>query len=96
MENEAQPTDANSIEVGNVFLKGASPGHVVMVVDVCVNEEGKVAFLLAQGYMPAQMFHVLKNETSEDGVWYYVDDISYPFSTPEYTFEEGSLKKLIY
>jgi hypothetical protein len=28
--------------------------------------------------------------------WYYEDEISYPFQTPEYTFEEGSLKRLKY
>lgn len=40
--------------VGDVFLKGGSPGHVVMVVDLCENEEGQKAFLPGQGYMPAQ------------------------------------------
>lgn len=49
------------------------------------------AFFLAQGYMPAQEFHVLKNENHEDDPWYYADEIQYPFRTPEYTFAEGEL-----
>jgi hypothetical protein len=96
MEKESTRINEADIQIGDVFLKGGSPGHVVMVVDVCVNSEGKKAFLLAQGFMPAQEFHVLKNEASEDGVWYYEEDISYPFSTPEYTFDEGSLRRLDY
>jgi hypothetical protein len=66
-----------------------------MVVDVC-EKDGKKAFLLAQGYMPAQQFHVLKNPLHEDDPWYYVDEIHYPFQTPEYVFGEGSLKRPLY
>lgn len=93
---EAEATDISNIKVGDVFLYGGSPGHVVMVVDVCENSNGKKAFLLAQGYMPAQEFHLLENEEHEDDPWYYEDEVEYPFSTPEYTFDEGSLKKLVY
>lgn len=69
---------------------------MVMVVDVCENPEGKKAFLLAQGYMPAQEFHVLKNDLHEENPWYFEEEVEYPFHTPEYTFEEGSLKSLTY
>ena len=53
MEKESEPVAMSELRVGDVFLKGGSPGHVVMVVDVCENENGEKAFLLAQGYMPA-------------------------------------------
>lgn len=43
---------------GDIFLKAGSPGHVVMVADVCENAEGEKALLLAQSYMPAQQFYV--------------------------------------
>lgn len=64
--------------------------------DLCENADGKKAFLLAQGYMPAQQFHVLKNPAHEDNPWYYEDEVTYPFHTPEYTFQKGSLKRLNY
>ncbi|MBO5069504.1 MAG: DUF4846 domain-containing protein [Roseburia sp.] len=96
MDAEAEPIVVEEMQVGDVFLKGGSPGHVVMIVDVCENEEGKRAFLLAQGYMPAQEFHILKNPASEADPWYYEEDIVYPFVTPEYVFDEGSLQKLNY
>ncbi len=96
MEKESEPTVTTLLKAGDVFLNGGSPGHVVMVVDVCENEDGKRAFLLAQGYMPAQEFHLLKNDRHPEDPWYYQEEIKYPFSTPEYTFQEGSMRSLNY
>ena len=96
MEKESKEIKVSDIQVGDIFIKGGSPGHVVMVVDKCENQEGKKAFLLAQGFMPAQQFHILKNERHKDDMWYYEDEVTYPFSTPEYTFEKGSLRRLEY
>jgi len=93
---EANSITLNELQVGDVFLKGGSPGHVVMVVDICENESGKKAFLLGQGYMPAQEFHVINNPAHSDDPWYYEDEVSYPFRTAEYTFPEGSLKRVSY
>lgn len=93
---ETTETTMAELKAGDVFIKGGSPGHVVMVVDVCENEAGKKAFLLAQGYMPAQEFHVLKNPLHEENPWYYEEEVSYPLQTPEYSFREGSLKSLCY
>jgi len=94
IDKESVQISIEDLQIGDVFLKGGSPGHVVMVIDMCENAQGKKAFLLAQGYMPAQEFHILKNPLHEDDPWYYVDEIVYPFHTPEYTFHKGSLKRL--
>lgn len=96
MDLESSEISLNEAEVGDVFLYGGSPGHVVMIVDVCRNENGEKAFLLAQGYMPAQEFHLLVNENHLEDPWYYESEIVYPFTTPEYTFQDGSLKTLMY
>lgn len=96
MENETTEIGLADLNAGDVFLKGGSPGHVVMVIDVSVDEDGKKAFLLGQGYMPAQEFHVLKNPKHEKDPWYYEKEFSYPLETPEYVFQEGSLKRLSY
>ena len=96
MEKESKPLQFSEMEVGDVFLKGGSPGHVVMVIDVCEDKKGNKAFLLGQGYMPAQEFHVLHNPQNEEDPWYYQADMSYPVKTPEYTFGEGSFRRLEY
>lgn len=93
LEEDSKPVELKEIRIGDMFIKGGSPGHVVMVVDTCEQKDGKKAFLLAQGYMPAQEFHVLKNPLHEEDPWYYEDEVAYPFKTPQYTFENGSLRR---
>lgn len=96
MAKESEAIAIEQVQAGDIFIKGGSPGHVVMVADVCENEAGEKAFLLAQGYMPAQEFHILKNPQYESDPWYYVSGISYPFVTPEYIFSDGSFKRPVY
>ena len=95
MENESVNADLHDLQIGDIFLKGGSPGHVVMVADVC-EKDGRKAFLLAQGYMPAQEFHIIKNPLHENDPWYYEEEVRYPFRTQAYTFPEGSFRRLQY
>ena len=95
MESESVSADLQDLQIGDIFLKGGSPGHVVMVADVC-EKDGRKAFLLAQGYMPAQEFHIVKNPLHESDPWYYEEEVQYPFKTQEYTFPEGSFRRLQY
>ncbi len=76
---------------GDMFLEGGSPGHCIMIVDVAVDSDGNKCFLLAQGYMPAQEFHIIKNPLHEDDPWYYTNEITYPFETPSWSFGDNSL-----
>lgn len=94
MNENSKKIPLSDIAVGDIFIKGGSPGHVVMVVDICENTKGEKAFLLGQGYMPAQEFHVLKNPLHPEDPWYYQSEISYPLDTGEYTFSKKSLKRI--
>ena len=94
---EAEAIPLSELGVGDVIIKGGSPGHVVMVVDVCRRTDGRKAFLLAQGYMPAQEFHIIKNPMHENDPWYYEEEMTFPLKTAEYTFnDESMLKRLKY
>lgn len=93
LSRESQPVEQNNIQIGDIFIKGGSPGHCVIVVDMCENDKGEKMFLLAQGYMPAQQMHILKNPNSKSP-WYSLKDLKYPFETPEFTFEEECLKRI--
>ena len=95
MEEESTGAEIQEMQIGDIFLKGGSPGHVVMVADVC-EKDGRKAFLLAQGYMPAQEFHIIKNPLHENDPWYYEEEVQYPFHTQAYTFPEGSFRRLQY
>lgn len=93
---EAVPVAMDELQVGDVFLEGGSPGHTIMIVDVCHDENGRKAFLLAQGHMPAQEFELMKNPAHEDDPWYYEEEIVFPFETDAHTFQSGSLQRLTY
>jgi hypothetical protein len=86
-------TDFQNLEPGNVFIKGGSPGHAVIVVDIASNLQGRKIYLLAQSYMPAQDIHILKNPMNSSlSPWYQLTDNSLIY-TPEWTFKTGQLKK---
>lgn len=90
---ESHDIALEDMEAGDMLIRGGSPGHVVLVLDVAEDESGNKCFLLGQGYMPAQDFHVLKNPLHPDDPWYYVSEMNYPIRTPEYSFDEGTLRE---
>jgi hypothetical protein len=54
-------SNAADLKIGDVFIKGGSPGHCFIVLDVAENAAHKKLFLLAQSFMPAQNIQVLQN-----------------------------------
>ena len=85
-----------SLQAGDVFIKGGSPGHAVIVVDVAIHPKTKKkVFLLAQSYMPAQQIHILVNPANRNlSPWYELTDTdSGRLYTPEWTFEKKELKR---
>lgn len=92
---DSECTDISLAEIapGDLFIEGGSPGHCVLVIDTAENSAGEKAFLLAQGYMPAQDIHVLKNPLHEEYPWYYASEMTYPLKTPQWIFAEGSLER---
>lgn len=87
-------SDLKDIKAGDVFIRGGSPGHAVIVVDVAQNASKQKVFMLAQSYMPAQNVHILNNFKNEsNSPWYAVSDIEDYLYTPEYTFTKTELKR---
>ena len=85
-----------SLQPGDVFIKGGSPGHAVIVMDVAIHPNtGKKVFLLAQSYMPAQQIHILVNPTSRNlSPWYELTETDAgKLYTPEWIFEKKDLKR---
>ena len=93
LEKEMKPVrEPSEIAPGDVFIKGGSPGHAVIVVDVAEDGHGRKAFMLAQSYMPAQDIHILKNpKGSLQQPWYTLDHGN-ELTTPEWTFQWKQLR----
>jgi hypothetical protein len=84
--------EIDQLQIGDVFIKGGSPGHAVIVVDKCTNAKGEVKFMLAQSYMPAQEIQILVNPASSESPWYDLNFGEY-LNSAEYTFTKDQLKR---
>ena len=93
LSREMRKVAREDIQPGDVFIRGGTPGHAVIVVDVAKNNRGEVYFLLAQSDMPAQDVHILHNK--KDSLitpWFSI----YGGSTlriPNYNFRWSELKR---
>jgi hypothetical protein len=89
--------DLQSIQIGDVFIKGGFPGHAVLVMDVAANDAGEKKFILGQSYMPAQQMQILQNPLNSDpkDPWYSVANITQMqlLKTPEWTFNLKHLRR---
>jgi len=59
----------DDVRTGDVFIKGGSPGHCFIVMDVVENSRHKKRFMLAQSFMPAQSIQVLQYRSP----WFSMD-----------------------
>lgn len=59
----------DDVKTGDVFIKGGSPGHCFIVMDVVENSRHQKLFMLAQSFMPAQNIQVLQYRSP----WFSMD-----------------------
>lgn len=94
LSKELQTVQINELKIGDVFIRGGSPGHAVIVVDVAIDPKNKKKiYLLAQSYMPAQEIQILKNPNNEDISPWYSEDFEDFLETPEWTFKSSELMR---
>ncbi|MDR0801161.1 DUF4846 domain-containing protein [Fluviicola sp.] len=93
LDKELRSIQLKDVEIGDVLIRGGSPGHAVIVVDMAENAAGEKRVLLAQSYMPAQNIQVLVNPMNdEESPWYNLEE-RMKIYTPEWTFEAFQLKR---
>ena len=81
-------TSVSDIEVGDMLIYPGSPGHVIIVVDIAMDELGEKLFIFAQGNTPAQSVHMLKNPTDSSlSPWFQIEIGAY-LEIPTYYFNE--------
>jgi hypothetical protein len=85
--------DFNTLQPGDVLIKGGSPGHAMLVADVAIDAAGHRIYLLVQSYMPAQDIHLVINPTDPAiSPWYRADQPPTLIQTPEWTFTINQLR----
>lgn len=85
---------------GDFFVMSGAPfGHAVLVLDVAKDDQGRVALLVGQSYMPAQSFQILRpagdNHGARDTAWFVVEPSDLLVDTPFWpAFPKTSLRRL--
>ncbi len=95
LTKELTSISLSQMKIGDVFIKGGSPGHALIVVDMATNPKtNKKLFMIAQSYMPAQDIHILINKNNAAiSPWYELDEKATEIETAEWTFEGNQLKR---
>lgn len=94
LERDAKKVAFADVRPGDFFVMSGQPfGHAVLVLDVAKAEDGRVALLLGQSYMPAQSFHVLRPGPST--AWFVVARDAATVDTPFWKpFPVGALRRM--
>lgn len=101
LSKEMKPVAYKDMQIGDVFIRGGSPGHAIIVVDIATHRtSGKKMFMVAESYMPAQEIHVIRNLDSffwdgEDSPWFSLSDLvkSNQINFVTYQYGENELKR---
>lgn len=81
LERDATPVAKSDLRGGDFFVMSGAPfGHTVLVLDVARAEDGRLALLLGQSYMPAQSFQVLTPLSADP--WFVIDADATKVHTP--------------
>lgn len=97
LSKELIPINKDELKSGDVFIRGGSPGHAVIVLDVAIDPESKKkVFLLGQSYMPAQEIQILKNPNDNGLSPWYSDEFYDRLITPEWIFKSSEIMRFSY
>jgi hypothetical protein len=83
------------VQIGDMLVRGAFPGHVMLVVDIAQHTQtGEIIVLLAQSARPAQDIHIVKNKIDSTlSPWYSINALNSKLEIEEWTFYKNNLKR---
>ncbi|MCD9584888.1 DUF4846 domain-containing protein [Tenacibaculum maritimum] len=77
------------LQLGDMLVKPGTPGHILMLVDEVINKKGEKLFVLAQGNIPAQSVHLLKNFNNASLTPWYSLKKNALIQVPGYSFDNS-------
>ena len=93
LQKETRSVKLEDLEIGDVFVKGGSPGHAMIVIDGGIDRSGIKIFMLAQSYMPAQDIHIVKNPLDQNISPWFLPGSSTTIVTPQWRFDRYQLRR---
>lgn len=89
---ESEQIAFDDIKIGDVLLFAGSPGHCIIIVDICEDAYGNKAMLLAQSSMPAQQIHIIG--LINDRPWVILSESSFPVIIEGWTFSLEHIRRI--
>lgn len=84
---ELKKVKIENLTLGDMLVQPGFPGHIEMIVDEVINEQGQKLYVLVQGNTPAQNVCLLKNFEDESiSPWYQFSEKETIY-TPSYYFK---------
>lgn len=93
LSRELRRVPRRRIQAGDLLMQGGYPGHVILLLDEARNAKGESLFLLGQGLMPAQSFHVLRSSQQRRSPWFHLGR-SGRILTPSWDFPHPKFYRL--
>lgn len=93
LSRELPPISRTKIQAGDLLLQGGFPGHVILLLDEARNAKGERRFLLGQGLMPAQSFHLVQPQNQPSSPWFSLPEQG-PISTPSWDYPRPQFFRL--
>ncbi len=81
------------IQPGDILIYSGSPGHCIIVIDVCENGLGEKALLLAQSNMPAQQVHILRPPYT-DQPWMFLNELWGKIQIMSWGFTDENIRRM--
>lgn len=90
---ESTPIPREDIQPGDILIFAGSPGHCIIIMDVCENELGEKAILLGQSNMPAQQVHIICPPYTEQP-WMFLNELWGRIQIMSWGFTEDNIRRM--
>jgi hypothetical protein len=92
LQKESQVIDSDELKIGDIICNDS---HVVMIVDIAVNEKGEKCYLIGQSFIPAVCFHVIVDRDGRQASpWFTQERLDRDsFKLGDYTFKKENIRR---
>ncbi len=63
LQNESEVISPDELRIGDIICNDS---HVVLIVDLAINDKGEKCYLIGQSFIPAVCFHIITNKSGDN------------------------------
>lgn len=92
LQKESKVIDSDELQIGDIICNDS---HVVMIVDMAVNEKGEKCYLIGQSFIPAVCFHIIADRDGKQATpWFTQERLDREsFKLGDYIFKKENIRR---